>query len=190
MHVFIQVRHVVGQSTYLSCACQSEPSWGWLASWILLPYVLHPPSGAAGIWPLGCLFLQICIPTTWLFSCAGLSSVSDMEIYMRDLICSWGSFSFSMSPKFLEGVLKWSENISNSSHAIWIVCTIRYTWGSLILSPGLWPSDRLSGVTSFGILIVPKFLIFLGFSKVIRMNSPQLRVNSQEVCYMSSVLII
>ena len=32
-------RHVLRRSTYLSCACQSGPSRGWLVRRIILPYV-------------------------------------------------------------------------------------------------------------------------------------------------------
>ena len=36
---FITGGHILRQSAYLSCACQCDLSWGWLASQILLPYV-------------------------------------------------------------------------------------------------------------------------------------------------------
>ena len=56
VHVFIPGQRVLRQSTYLSCACQRLLYQGWQAMHALLPYILLPPSGASGIFPLGCFF--------------------------------------------------------------------------------------------------------------------------------------
>ena len=45
-------RRILGRSAYLSCTFQRGPSRGWSARQIILPYILHPPSGAAVIFPL------------------------------------------------------------------------------------------------------------------------------------------
>ena len=69
---------------------------------------------------LGLFIFTRCIPTHWIFACTGLSAMSNLNIYLRAPLRSWGSFSFSVSPTFLEGVLKRSENISNHFHASWL----------------------------------------------------------------------
>ena len=73
---------------------------------------LYPPSGAAWFWPL--LFSSTrFISTPWIFDFYGFSAVSDLESYLKDPLCSWGYFSPSMSPMFLDGVPKWSANFLN-----------------------------------------------------------------------------
>ena len=69
---------------------------------------------------LGLFILIRCITTPWIFDCTEFSSMSNLEIYLRDPLRYWGSFSFSTSPTFLEGVPKWSENLSNHPRVIWI----------------------------------------------------------------------
>ena len=63
---------------------------------------------------LGLFIITRCITAPWIFACAGFSAVSDIELYLRAPLHSWGSFPFSISLTFLEGTPKWSENISNS----------------------------------------------------------------------------
>ena len=84
------------------------------------------------------------IPKPWMFAFSIFSAVSDIDICLKSQLHSWGSVSFSMSPTFWFGVLKLSEIFSGCSHASWLVCPIRYPWGSPILSSGLWPSDHSS----------------------------------------------
>ena len=55
------------------------------------PISLHPPSGAAGICLLFFCF-KMCIPTPWIFACAGFSAVPDQGSILRDSIRSWGPF--------------------------------------------------------------------------------------------------
>ena len=86
----------------------------------------------------------------WVFACAGFSDLSDLDIHLRYPLPSWGSFGWSMYLAFLEGVPKFSEKFPNRSRAIYIVCPVQSPRGYLILSPGLWPSVRLSGVASVG----------------------------------------
>ena len=47
-----------------------------------------------------------CISPPWVFSCAGFSCVSDLDNLLRVPLRSWGSFGFSTSSMFLEGVPK------------------------------------------------------------------------------------
>ena len=63
---------------------------------------------------LGLFIITRCITAPWIFACAGFSAGSDMELYLRAPLHSWGSFPFSISLTFLEGTPKWSENIPNS----------------------------------------------------------------------------
>ena len=136
----------------------------------------------------GCFFTSYFTP--WIFSCSGLSSMSNLYILLGAPLCSWWSFSFSITPAFSEGVSKLSSDFSNRSWAILLVCPVQYPQGYLILSPGLWPSDRFSGDASLRILIIAKFLIFLKFSKVFRKIAPRLQVTSQEVCYWTYIFLV
>ena len=58
------------------------------------------------------LFCFTMYSTPWIFSCAGFSAVSDLDIHLRVMFRSWGPFDFSVFLAFSEGVLKLSENIS------------------------------------------------------------------------------
>ena len=73
---------------------------------------------------LGLFIFTRCIPTPCIFDWDGFPTVSNLDIYLRALLRYWGSFSFSMSLTFLEGVLKWSANISSRSRAIYLHCFI------------------------------------------------------------------
>ena len=88
-----------------------------LYNWVVLFYKVYPQT------------LDICL--IWILS--RVQSGQSLEGSIRYL----GPFSCSTSLTFSEGVPKLSENISNISCAIWIVCPVQYPRGSLLLSPGL-----------------------------------------------------
>ena len=57
--------------------------------------------------------------TPWMFSFVGFSAIFNLDIHLRDPLRSWRfPFSLSMSPKFLEGVPKLSENFQLFSHEL------------------------------------------------------------------------
>ena len=127
----------------LSFAYQSGPSQGWSVRQMLLLFV------SCQDWHSRLLLVFFiftkCISIPWIFFCAIFSAAFNPNNLLRDLLCSWGSFSFSRSPKFSEGVQKWSMNLSNRSFVIWLLCPVQYLQGSTLLPSGLWPSDRSSG---------------------------------------------
>ena len=129
------------------------------------PIRLHPPSGAAGICPLIFLSFTRCITKPWIFAWYGLSDVSDLDIILMDPLRSWGSFAFSMSPTFSEGVLKFFGEFSNRSRAIWLVCAVRSPHGSLLLLSGIQPSYRLSDGASVGSCLSLSSLWWYGLQK-------------------------
>ena len=94
--------------------------------------------------PIGLFIFKRCIPTPWIFACTGFSAVSDLNRLLRASLCSWGSFTCSVSPAFLEGVPKLLVNFSHNSFAIWLVCPVRFPQASLILLPDIRLSDRSS----------------------------------------------
>ena len=63
-----------------------------------------------GFCPLLLIFTRY-ISTPWRFAFTGFSAISYMDIHLRTMIRSWGSFWGSMSPTSLEGVPKWSGTL-------------------------------------------------------------------------------
>ena len=75
-------------------------------------FILYPAkTDMVGCPPILFIFTK-CISTPCIFSFTGFSSMSDMYIYSRDPLWSWGSFSLLMSPTFSEDSPKWSTNFS------------------------------------------------------------------------------
>ena len=68
----------------LSFACRRNPSRGWLARRVLLPFVSFQ-DWQVQILPIIVYFYKV-ISTHWIFAFAGLSSVSDLGIHLRDTI--------------------------------------------------------------------------------------------------------
>ena len=91
--------------------------------------------------------------------------MSDMDIYSRDPLQSWGSFSLWMFPTFSEEFSKWSANFLKRFLAIWRLCSARSLRGYLLLPPGFQLNYRSSGgAYLWGISLVPKFSLILGGS--------------------------
>ena len=92
------------------------------------------------------------------------SAVSGLVSYLRDPLRSWWSFSHSMFPKFSEGVPKWSAIFLYWFCTIWRLCSVRSLHVYPIFTPGLRVFYLSSGGASFwGLLIVSKFSLILGF---------------------------
>ena len=106
----------------------------------------------------GCFVIQV-IPTPCIFAWSGLSAMSNLDVLVRDLLCSWGYFSLSISSAFLGGGSELFGEFFSHSHKIWLVCTVKYFWGSPFLVPGLQQSGWSSGSASFGLLIIPKLQV-------------------------------
>ena len=88
--------------------------------------------------PIGLFCFTRCIPTHWVFSWAGFSAVSYILSVLEGPLIS------QRLGNFWRGFRSCQIFFSNRSHTIWIVCPVRYPWGSLLLSPGCRLSDRLS----------------------------------------------
>ena len=63
------------------------------------------------------------IPTPWVFDCSEFSDVSDLDIYLRDSLRSWGSFFFSIAPTFRKGFrshsrARWIDLLSSDCSTI------------------------------------------------------------------------
>ena len=118
-------------------------------------------TGMVGFLPILFIFTR-CISTPWIFDFSGFSSMSDMEIYLRYPLRSWGYFSLLLSPTFLEESLKWSENFLNRFRVICRICPVQSLRGSPLWSPSFLLNYRPFGGTSFcGFLIIPKFSLVL-----------------------------
>ena len=111
------------------------------------PICVHPPSGAAGICPLGFFSVTRCIPTPWIFYCTGFSAMSDLESLLRAPLHYWGPFFVS---DVFGGGPRLPEFFSDPSRMSRIVCPICYPQGSPLLYPGLQQSDRSSRGASVG----------------------------------------
>ena len=79
-------QRILRHSTYLSCACQRGPSQGWSVRRILLPYFYLLLLGWLESAHSFFLSFTRCIQTPWIFSCAGSSSVSDLDSLLRGLL--------------------------------------------------------------------------------------------------------
>ena len=109
-----------------------------------------------------------CISTPCIFAWAVLSDVSNLDNHLRDPIRSWGSFSFSMSPTFLKGVLKWSGTIQQVSLTgniranCWDFPSAQSLWRAPILSPGFYFTPILYGGFLQGFTCPKMFPVFSG----------------------------
>ena len=103
--------------------------------------------------------LKRCISISCMSSFSGFSSVSNPDIYLRVPLRSWGfPFFLSMSPTFLEGFRSCRE-ISNHSHAVWIICPIQLYWVSPLLLMGLIsPRSSVGGIFDIFVPYSPCFL--------------------------------
>ena len=93
----------------------------------------------------------MCISPPWIFTCAVLSDVSDMENLLRALLHSGGSFGCSMSPTFLEGVSKLSVDFYQypPRDLAWLYPLISLGVSALVAgSSTIWPLvwRRLCGI--------------------------------------------
>ena len=106
-----------------------------------------------------------CISTPRIFDFFGFSSMSNLDIYSRDPLQSWGSFSPWMFSTFLEESPKWAANLLNIFCASWHLCSVQSLQGYPLWFPGFQVNYRSSGGASFwGLSIVPKLSLILGGS--------------------------
>ena len=152
------------------------------------PHIFTPALWCGCRIPIWVIFTRYSTP--WIFACTGLSAVSDLDISLRALLPSLGSFSFSMSLVFSEGVTKWSAFFS----------IIPVQSGLSV------PSDLLGDLLScrqvFDCLTACLAALLLGywlykiswfswgFFKVLRRTAPRLRAISWEFCSLSSVFLV
>ena len=144
-------------------ACQHNPYRGRSVRRILLPFLSfqdwHNWISAHMIYSYK-VYL-----TPWIFAFTGFSDMSNMDIYSRDPLRFWGSFSLWMSPTFSEESPKWSANFLNYFRASWRLCSVRSIRGSPLLLKGLRMYYRSADSASFwGLLVVPMFYLVLGGS--------------------------
>ena len=127
--------------------------------------LLYPSNTGKVGCPPTLFFFTSCISTPWIFSFTGFSAMSDMDIYPRDPLQSWGFFYILMSPTFLEESPKWAANLLNIFCASWHLCSVQSLQGYPLWFPGFQVNYRSSGGASFwGLSIVPKLSLILGGS--------------------------
>ena len=140
----------------------AQPFLGLVGEAASPPIRLYPHSGAAGI----CPFKKItrCIQEPWIFARAGFSSGPNIDNLLRSLLRSWGSFGCSISPTFLEGVLKLSGffPIVPAQSGVLILSNILGGICSCCRYLTIWP---LVWQSSCGILLVPQFPVVTGAQK-------------------------
>ena len=155
---------LLGRSSYSPFSFKRGPFRGRMRGGS--PSCLLPSkTGTVDFWPLFFSF-KSCIPTTWIFACAGLSAVSDLDNILRYLLRYWGSFYFlNISDIFggdSEVISEYSDHASKffrkgdpevSAHLLDVyvragfVFTFRFPW---------WVSSIVAGVCP------QRFPIFLG----------------------------
>ena len=130
---------------------------GWKGGFSFI--MLNPLYGAVVIWLFG-FFTRYSTP--WIFACTVCSAVSDLDIFLRGSALFLRFLFFPNIYDIFGGGSEVVREFSNCSRSSWLVCTVRSPWESLLLLTGHGPSDRSSSGASFGLLIIPKFPIFLG----------------------------
>ena len=144
VYIFLSPFNASSYGLHISLALVSAAliGFGWQGGFSSLMFT---PALSRGwhlpIW----LFCFTRYSTPWIFSCASLSDMSDLNIQLKAQFRSGGSFSFSMSMTFSEWVPKLSEFFSGCFRVSCLVCTIQSLWGYPLLSPDFWyPTANLA----------------------------------------------
>ena len=118
-----------------SWACKHGPNRGWSARRILLTY-LSWCVNQGWIYVLLVFFCYTrCNSTTWIFSFAGFSSISYLDILLRSLLHPWGSFKWFNAPNFFWGGSRMVWWTCNYFCAIWLAwCCVCESTVSTIVS--------------------------------------------------------
>ena len=140
---------------------------------------------------IGFLIFTRCVPTPWIFACAGFSDVSDMDIYLRDPLQSWGPFLLRCLQRFWRGL--WSgQRIFSIGHAQGGVSVPSNVMGDL--QSCFWVfkclTACLAAIISGGSWSPQSYFWFSAFSKVIRKNALRLRATYREVWFLPSIVLV
>ena len=132
-----------------------------------------------------------CISPPWVFSCAGFSCVSDLDNLLRVPLRSWGSFGFSTSSMFLEGVPKFLAFFFPIVPARASLLVLSGLLGDLCYFLRVFDclTARLSALLLLYLLSQGSQFSW-GFSKFLRRTATQLWVISREVWSLPSVSLV
>ena len=137
-----------------------------------------------------CFFCFTRYSAPLIFYCSGFSAVSYLGISLRAPLHSWGSFSLSMYPTFLEGfqrgkrffsILPTRAGLSVPSDLLRYLRSCRRVFNRLTAHLAALLSSSWSSQI---------YLFSCGFSKVLGRTAPRLRATSRELCYLPSIFLV
>ena len=140
---------------------------------------------------IGIFIFTRCLPTPWIFYCAGFSGVSYMDIYLRYTLRSWRYFSPSMIRRFRRGFRsgQWILSIASAQDGVSVTSNL---FGDLLYCCRVFEclTVSMAAIFSGGYWFSQSFPLLSGFSEVIGRTTPRLWATYREVWFLTSVVLV